>query len=48
LDDLKKRFGKGYRLTISHPIILREDRKMLPIVVTDLIEDEKLEVINEF
>ncbi len=42
LRTLKDKFGKGYRLTISYPNILREERSVRPAVVQNLIEKLQL------
>ena len=47
LQTLKEKYGKGYRLTISYPTVLKSSEAQCPIVVTKLIQDHKLTVINQ-
>lgn len=47
LQTLKDKFGKGYRLTISYPTILKSEESTCPPIVKKLIEDLNLEIINQ-
>lgn len=47
LQTLKEKFGKGYRLTVSYPNVLREQKPAKPEVVQRLIDGLGLEIINQ-
>ena len=46
LRSLKEKFGRGYRLTISYPAILREGESGYPELVDQLITRLRLEVVS--
>ena len=47
LHSLKEKFGKGYRLTISYPTILKESGSGCPQIVEDMINILKLEIVSQ-
>lgn len=47
LPSLKEQFGKGYRLTINYPAILREEESIRPLVVEEMIQKLRLEILSQ-